>query len=1419
MAEVGTSSNQTATSVVPSGFTDSVALGGLDAPIAVRFSPDGRVFVAEKSGLIKVFASLTSTVATVFADLRTDVDNYWDRGLLGFTLDPDFPTTPYAYVLYAFDAPIGGTAPLWSDACPTPPGPTTDGCPISARLSRLTANGDVVTGPETVLINDWCQQYPSHSVGDLRFGPDGALYASAGDGASFGFIDYGQGGGSPGSPTPVNPCGDPPGGVGGLMAPPTAEGGALRSQSVRRPAGEPVSLDGTLLRLDPATGRARSDNPLAGSPSANARRIVGFGLRNPFRFTFRPGTSEVWIGDVGDDSYEEIDRVVNPTSATVANAGWPCYEGNSRHGGFQAADLDLCSSLYAAPTGLLTPYFAYQHYRPIIANETCATGSSSISGLAFYGNGTYPAQFAGALFFADHSRNCIWVIPAGANGLPDTTKVANFVQSAANPVDLEIGPGGDLYYIDHEGGAIHRITYSVANNPPIAAIAATPPSGATPLAVDFDGSGSSDADPGDTLTYSWDLDGDGVFGDAVLPTATWTYSVDGTYSVGLRVTDSHGATANATTVINAGGALPVPVIDTPSASLLWKVGDQVAFSGHGTDGNGQPIPASGLTWTEILHHCPDSCHTHVVQTFAGVASGTLSAPDHDYPSYLELRLTATDANGKTATTSVSIHPLPAALSIATSPPGLAIGAGTAAPAAAPFTKQVIANSVTSVSAPLNQVMGGATYAFSSWSDGGAATHNVTVPATGLSLTATYTSTSTTSYLSDLAYTVVANGWGPVEKDTSNGENASGDGQPITLNGTVYAKGLGAHAAADIRYAANGACTSFSTKVGVDDESGTYGSVVFQVYADGVKLADSGLMTATTATKTLTVDLTGRTTLQLVLTNGGDTNDYDHGDWADAQVTCGGGGPPPPDVTPPTVTGSTPANGAIGVPTSVHPTVTFSEALDPATLTTSTFTLTPSGGSAVAASIAWNATSRIATLTPTAALATGTTYAAQVKGGAGGVTDTSGNALASDVTWAFTTASSTSTTSYLSDLAYTVVANGWGPVEKDTSNGENASGDGQPITLNGTVYAKGLGAHAAADIRYAANGACTSFSTKVGVDDESGTYGSVVFQVYADGVKLADSGLMTATTATKTLTVDLTGRTTLQLVLTNGGDTNDYDHGDWADAQVTCGGGGPPPPDVTPPTVTGSTPANGAIGVPTSVHPTVTFSEALDPATLTTSTFTLTPSGGSAVAASIAWNATSRIATLTPTAALATGTTYAAQVKGGAGGVKDTSGNALASDVTWAFTTASSTSTTSYLSDLAYTVVANGWGPVEKDTSNGENASGDGQPITLNGTVYAKGLGAHAAADIRYAANGACTSFSTKVGVDDESGTYGSVVFQVYADGVKLADSGLMTATTATKTLTVDLTGRTTLQLVLTNGGDTNDYDHGDWADAQVTCGT
>ena len=730
-ALVPVSSAQAATVTLPSGFQDQIAFSGLSGPTKLVFAPDGRVFVAEKAGVIKVFDNLADPTPDVFADLTAQVHNQGDRGLTGLAVPPDFPTDPWVYALYAYDAPPGQTAPYWHDQCPDPNDGT---CVVTGRLTRLKASGNhMVPGSEQVLVSGWCQQYSSHSQDDLQFGPDGALYATAGDGASFTFVDYGQTG------KPINPCGDPPGGT---MTAPTAQGGSLRSQNVRTSA-NPVTLDGALLRLDPGTGNAMPDNPLAGSADPNARRIDAYGMRNPFRFTFRPGTNEIWLGDVGWNTWEEIDRVASPTGP-LNNFGWPCYEGAGHQSGFDAANLNLCTSLYNG-SGQVGPYYTYKHTDKVSPGDACPTGGSAISGLAFYPGtgGNFPAPYRGALFFNDYARHCIWAMLPGGNGLPDPGNVVPFLQGAstsASPVDLTVGPGGDLYYVDIGGGAVHRIRYFPGNQPPTASLVATPRSGSAPLTVQFDATGSTDPDPADQgkLKYAWDFTDDGTV-DATTPTATHTYPV-GTFTARLTVTDPLGAVDTKTVTIQGGNDAPSAFIDAPAASLTWAVGDVVNFAGHGTDPQDGNLPASAFTWNVVMHHCitPDNCHIHPLNTFTGVTSGSVVGIDHGYPSYLEIQLTVTDSGGLTGTTSVAVHPKPVDLTFDTVPSGLPLAVGSDV-RTTPFTVTVIQGSTNSVSAPSPATSNGTTYGFCYWSDAGAQSHTLVAPAAPAKYVATYKS--------------------------------------------------------------------------------------------------------------------------------------------------------------------------------------------------------------------------------------------------------------------------------------------------------------------------------------------------------------------------------------------------------------------------------------------------------------------------------------------------------------------------------------------------------------------------------------------------------------------------------------------------------------------------------------------------------
>ncbi len=208
--------------------------------------------------------------------------------------------------------------------------------------------------------------------------------------------------------------------------------------------------------------------------------------------------------------------MVDVADTTAENFGWPCYEGTPRQPGYDAQNLPICETLYGQNNAVTAPYFAYRHSDHVIPSESCPIGGSSIAGLsfAFYSGGPYPAEYDGALFFADYTRKCIWAMEKGGTVLPSPSNIKGFVGGAANPVDLQVGPDGLLYYVDIGGGGIRRIEYTAAvNQPPVAVAKATPTSGEVGMTVSFDGSSSSDPN-GDPLSYAWDLDADGAFDDS-----------------------------------------------------------------------------------------------------------------------------------------------------------------------------------------------------------------------------------------------------------------------------------------------------------------------------------------------------------------------------------------------------------------------------------------------------------------------------------------------------------------------------------------------------------------------------------------------------------------------------------------------------------------------------------------------------------------------------------------------------------------------------------------------------------------------------------------------------------------------------------------------------------------------------------------
>ena len=251
---------------------------------------------------------------------------------------------------------------------------------------------------------------------------------------------------------------------------------------------------------------------------------------------------------------------------------------------------------------------------------------------------------------------------ADANGLPDPATMEAFAQAADFPVDLEFGPNGELFYPDIVSDSVRRISFTdnPGNNPPTAVAAATPQSGSVPLDVNFNGSESSDPDPGDMLSYAWDLDDDGELDDSTSESPSFTYTNPG-------VVHRHAAGDRHERRVRRGHRddrrrqrrPPTPTIDTPAAGTTWGVDESIDFTGSAIDAEDGTAARLGPRLAAdraSLHLSRELPPAHASRTYENTAGGTFVAPDHEYPSHLELKLTATDSHNNTATVSRRARP-------------------------------------------------------------------------------------------------------------------------------------------------------------------------------------------------------------------------------------------------------------------------------------------------------------------------------------------------------------------------------------------------------------------------------------------------------------------------------------------------------------------------------------------------------------------------------------------------------------------------------------------------------------------------------------------------------------------------------------------------------------------------------------------
>ena len=408
----------------PGFMSETVATLPPYTPIGLTFASDGRIFIWQKSGVVQIVKN-GALLPTPFLDIQSHVNQCGDRGLLGLALDPAFVNNGYVYLLYTLET--GGD--------PNDCGPKTSQL---TRVSTDPANLDAALPvSEVVILGDLPSEAEYHSIGTIRFAPDGKLFVGVGDAASAAFVDP----------------------------------QALRAQDLN-------SLAGKILRIN-SDGTSPANNPFYNGTNSNRSKVWAYGLRNPYRFSLHPVSGEPYIADVGWNSKEEINR------GRGKNFGWPCYEGALPQPQYQAAFQQCRALRQSAVTG---PLYEYDS----------SMGKTVIAG-PVYTSILYPPQYHGNFFFADYVSKWIDRMVLDAN--QNVITITRFATSVDGPVSVEMGPDGMIYYVAIESGIVGRIRYVGPQQPPLVNANAATTSGYSPLVVNFSSAGSADPENGPLVFF------------------------------------------------------------------------------------------------------------------------------------------------------------------------------------------------------------------------------------------------------------------------------------------------------------------------------------------------------------------------------------------------------------------------------------------------------------------------------------------------------------------------------------------------------------------------------------------------------------------------------------------------------------------------------------------------------------------------------------------------------------------------------------------------------------------------------------------------------------------------------------------------------------------------------------------------------
>ncbi|MBC7372238.1 MAG: PQQ-dependent sugar dehydrogenase [Bdellovibrionaceae bacterium] len=614
---------------VPAGFTDTRVASGLNNPTAMEFAPDGRLFIAEQGGALRV---VKNNVLLPTPFLKVNVDSSGERGLLGIAIDPQFDSNKFVYIYYTTSTPT-----------------------THNRIVRVTANGDVMAaGSEVAILELDSLSTQIHNGGAIHFGQDGKLYIAVGE-----------------------------------------NGNGSNSQSLS-------SLLGKMLRIN-KDGSIPSDNPFVGSGRGE---IWAYGLRNPFTFSVNPKSGRIFINDVGQTTFEEIND-----GQRGANYGWPLTEGATNDPRF------------------VSPLMTYGR------SEGCA-----ITGGAFYDpvQANFPAQFIGKYFFADFCFKYIRIFN------PVDKTISGFATAVPAPVDLKVGSDGALYYLSRgDGSALAHVGKISSNTSQSPAILAQPQN--KNISVGQNATFSVSAS-GSNLIYQWSRNGVNIAGaNSASYTLTNAQLADSGSAFRVFVSNSFGSvTSNSAILTVTSNMPPKGTILTPNYLSKYNAGAIMSFSGTGTDPESGALPASAFTWRIDFHH---DTHIHpAMPSTVGIKSGTYAIPNQGEVSdtvFYRVTLIVKDSAGLTHRSIRDVRPNKATLTLTANIAGLSVNID-GQPKASPYVFTGVVGMLRNIAVTSPQTLNGKTYKFSSWSDQGAIAHNITTPAANTTYTANFSEVITSA---------------------------------------------------------------------------------------------------------------------------------------------------------------------------------------------------------------------------------------------------------------------------------------------------------------------------------------------------------------------------------------------------------------------------------------------------------------------------------------------------------------------------------------------------------------------------------------------------------------------------------------------------------------------------------------------------